>query len=402
MKAPVAAGLLVVAVGLAARLGAAITLGDGFHFDDEAVYLDAAGRLTAGAGFGDGYRGVPAYPVVLAALQSVAPAGVLGVRLAQAVVTAAGGVLVLVLAGTLCGRRAALAAGLLYALDPLLVVSGALLYPEAVAAVLLSAVVLAVIHAAGRDHPGWAGMVGVALGALALLRPVTLVFVPVVAVWLAVMAAESGRRRVLHALLVVAGCGVALAPWTYRNYRVHGAVTPVARAGTHTAPVPRAAVQAHGLTGALLHEAVRHPRSFAAHIGREFLHFWEFYPQRLTTDNPMRRAEIHGRDPRLPVAPSFPPTLRDRVSAVASVAEIGLALFGLGILWRRRRADAVLLVALLLALGLGYAAFIGKIRYRIPVVPLLLVLAGAGLARLVRPRPPAQEMVPQAVGLRRR
>lgn len=384
MRLPVAATLLVVGVALVARLGAAVALGNGFQFDDEAVYVDAAARVTGGTGFGAGYRSVPAYPLVIAALGAVAPGGVLGVRVAQAVVTAAGAAVVLALAGLLLGPRAALAAGLLYALDPLLVVAGSLLYPEAVAAVLLAATVLTTIHAARRDDLGLSAIVGIALGTLALFRPVALVIAPVIAVWIAAVAAAPTRRRALHATFVLAGCGLALAPWTYRNYRLHGAVVPIAVAGTQAAPVPFSNVQAYGLTGALLREVALRPRSIAAHVGREFLHFWEFYPQRLTTDNAKLRAEIHTNDPRLPAEPAFPAALRDRVSAVASVIEIGLALLGLTILWRRRRAEAVLLGAVMLAFGLGYALLIGKMRYRIPVVPVLLVLAGAGATRVLR------------------
>jgi 4-amino-4-deoxy-L-arabinose transferase-like glycosyltransferase len=383
MRSPVAATAFVVGLAMVTRLAAAVVVGDGFRFDDEAVYLDAATRIASGAGFGRQYGSVPAYPLVVAALRAMAPAGVLGIRVAQAVVTAVGVAVVLALAGALFGRRAALAAGLLYALDPLLVVAGVLLYPEAVAAVLLAAAVLTALRAARHDDLGRSAIVGIACGLLALLRPVALVLVPVIAAWIAVVVAGPVRRRAWHATLVLAGCGLALVPWTYRNYRLRGDLVPIARAGTHTAPVPLSEVHEYGLSGALLREMALHPSSIAVHVEREFLHFWELYPQRLTTDNAVRRADIHENDPRLPTDPPFPAALRDRVSAVASVAEIGLALMGLGVLWRHRRAEGGLLVAVMLAFGLGYALFIGKMRYRIPIVPMVLVLAGAGATRIL-------------------
>ena len=43
---------------------------------------------------------------------------------------------------------------------------------------------------------------------------------------------------------------------------------------------------------------------------------------------------------------------------------------------------ALRLLAVSLAFAAGYAPFRGKIRYRIPVVPLVMVLAGAGLSAL--------------------
>jgi len=380
------AALAVVVAALVARLGAAALLGDRLHFADEGVYFDAATRLREGNGLGSQYRSVPAYPIVVAAFEGLAPGGVLGVRAAQAVVTGVGAVLVMVLATRLLDRRAALVAGMLYALDPLLVVAGSLLYPEAIAAVLLVAIVLGALRAARRDAAGVSAAVGIALGVLAQLRPVALLVVPVVSTWIASVVAAPPRRRALHAMAVIAGCGLALAPWTYRNYRFHGALAPIATAGTRSAPVSGADVQDRGLVEALLRQACERPLFLATHVGREFLHFWELYPQRLTTDNPERRAGLHDDDPRLPVEPSFPAGLRDRVSAAASAAELGLGAIGLLTLWRRRRAEAVLLASVMLAFGLGYALFIGKMRYRITIVPLLLVLAAAGLARMASAR----------------
>jgi len=381
------ATLVVVAAALVARLGAAVVLGNRLHFADEGVYLDAAARLADGNGLGSQYRSVPAYPIALAAFQRLVPDGVLGVRAAQAVVTGVGAVLVMLLATRLrLDRRAALVAGMLYALDPLLVVAGSLLYPEAIAAVLLVGVVLGALRAASRDAAVVSGAVGIALGVLAQLRPVALLVVPVVSAWIATVVAAPARRRALHAVAVLAGCGLALAPWTNRNYRFHGALAPIATAGTRSAPVSGTDVQNRGLAEALLRQACERPLFLATHVGREFLHFWELYPQRLTTDNPERRVGLHDGDPRLPVEPSFPAGLRDRVSAVASAVEMTLGAVGLWTLWRRRRADAVLFACVMLTFGLGYAFFIGKMRYRITIVPLLLVLAAAGAERIASAR----------------
>jgi hypothetical protein len=204
----------------------------------------------------------------------------------------------------------------------------------------------------------------------------------VLAGWILVHGRAAPRRRLLQAIVLVLGCALLPGAWTYRNYRVHGALTPIATAGIQAAPVSPSEAQSLGLTVALLHRARDQPGALAAHLGREFLHFWELYPQRLTTDDAELRAALHARDPRLPTAPVVSSTLRDRVSAAASALELGLALIGLVAAWRARRPAAWLLLAVSLALAAGYAPFRGKIRYRIPVVPLVMVLAGAGLTAL--------------------
>jgi hypothetical protein len=382
MRRSVGVTLAVVGLAIATRLGAAAFLGDRLLFDDEAIYYDAAGRLVDGAGFGERFRNAPGFPVVLAVFHAAGADSVVGTRMAQAVLTGAGAAVVLALAGMTVGPGAAVVAGLFYALDPLLVMAGGLLYPEAAAAVVLAAAVMATFAAADRHGLGRPAAAGLLLGVLTLLRPVAPVLAPVLAGWILVQGRAAPRRRLVQAVALVLGCAVLPGAWTYRNYRVHGALTPIATAGIQAAPVSPSEAQSRGLTAALLQRAREQPGALAAHLGREFLHFWELYPQRLTTDNAERRAALNARDPRLPTVPIVSSALRDRVGAVASALELGLAVLGLAAAWRARRHAAWLLLAVSLAFAAGYAPFRGKIRYRIPVVPLVMVLAGAGLSAL--------------------
>jgi Dolichyl-phosphate-mannose-protein mannosyltransferase len=379
----VRSALVLVALGGVPRLVAAIAMGDGFHFPDEAVYADAARRLLVGAGFGD-YRRVPGYPALLAAFWAGLPDSVVWLRSAQAMLTAGGAGLLFVLADRLVGRNVALAAGFMYALDPLLVVAGGLLYPEAVAALVMLGVVLFAWEAARRDAFGYSALAGALLGVLTLLRPVAIALVPVLAPWVAICSAGRPARRLLHACMVAAACLLVLAPWTYRNYVIYGRLIPISLAGTHTAPSGRQEAAREGLASSILDFAREDPLALAAHLAREFGHFWELAPSRLMTDNEARRLEFHRRDPRLRIEPSFPRSLRDRVSIVSFGLELALALAGLVILLRSGQQQAVLLASVVLAYGLGYALFVGRLRYRIPVLPLVFIFAGVAAAALCR------------------
>ncbi|MFL5495215.1 MAG: glycosyltransferase family 39 protein [Gemmatimonadales bacterium] len=374
------AGLVLIA--LIPRVAAAVLLGNEFHFADEANYLDTAHRLLSGNGFGRKYLSVPAYPVFLAALAAPLAATLMWVRIAQAVVAALGAGLTFTVADRLIGRPAAVAAALMYALDPLLVVAAALLYPEAVAATVMLGLVWFAWDAARRDSLTGSGLAGLLLGLLALFRPVALLVVPVVALWISLSTGSRPARRILHAGLVGLLCVGVLAPWTYRNYRVYGRLSPISRAGTPAAPVPADEVERRGLTVALLHEAWREPLVLGGRMGREFRHFWELTPERLVTDDTSRRELLHRRDPRLPVAPAFPRSLRDAVSAASSAIELILGLAGVVLVWKRRRPAAVLLLSIVLVYALGYALFVGKLRYRIPILPLVFLFAGAAAATL--------------------
>src|SRR6478672_179135 len=139
---------------IATRIAASLVTGGEFHFADEAIYVDTARRLSQGAGFGPDYQQAPGYPVFLMLLGLALPGHLLFLRVAQAAVTAVGTLLVFRLGDRMFGRPAAIAAGLVYALDPLLVVASGLLYPEATAAVLLPAITLIVMGASDRDKVG--------------------------------------------------------------------------------------------------------------------------------------------------------------------------------------------------------------------------------------------------------
>jgi CHASE2 domain-containing sensor protein len=98
----------------------------------------------------------------------------------------------------------------------------------------------------------------------------------------------------------------------------------------------------------------------------------------------MKREALHQRDPRLQVQPLFSRGLRDLVSAGSFLVELVLALVGLAAVVRTHRRPALLLVLVIVAWAVGYALFVAKLRYRIPVLPLLFVFTGAGAVTAIR------------------
>jgi len=370
--------LFLLALGV--RVVAAAVIGERLHFTDEGEYVDAAARLRAGAGFDARYARVPVYPMLLAGFDAVVGGRIAGLRVLQAALTATGVVLVVQLGARTFGARAALAAGLLYALDPMLVVAGGLLYPEGVAALLVVAILLLAVDAArGRDARR-AASVGIGLGVLAQLRPVALVLVAPLAAWIGLETGGSARRRAALAVAVVGGCVLALAPWTYRNYRVHGGLVPVATAGTVVPSRAQDAADADGVTASLVAQLRNHPAAFVERTARELAHFFEPFPQRLESDDPGRRAAFHAGDARIAVDPVVPRGARDVVSTLTFGPELLLAVAGVVIGLRSRRSTVLLLAGVTLCYGLGYALFVGKLRYRIPVLPAIFLLAGHAVA----------------------
>lgn len=369
-------------LALLARVAAAFAVGGGFHFADEAAYVDAARRLSDGGGFAFQYRNVPAYPVFLALLSLDPDVGVRFLRVAQAAVAALGSVAVFALGDRMFGRRVAIVAGLLYALDPLLVVSSGLLYPETVASLLVPIVVLLALRAVERNSLGFSALAGALLGILALLRPVALVLLPVVAAWTTLMVAARPGRRVGHLGAVALAFLLVLTPWSVRNLRVHGRLIPVATAGTHVAPAGRDEVAHRGVLVSMAQWAWTEPGALISHTTRQFLNFWELAPTRMATDDPARRQQLHRRDQRLSTQPLVSLGLRDRVSSASFALELALALVGLVAAVRARWRQTLLPLTVIFAYAMGFALFVGKLRYRIPVLPLVFLFTGVGASTI--------------------
>jgi hypothetical protein len=272
------------------------------------------------------------------------------------------------------------------------VTAGALLYPEAATAVVVTLAVLAVWAAAESGRQRAAAAAGGLLGIAILLRPVSLVTVVVLAVGLAAAGRGALRRRAAQVAVLVGTCTLVLAPWVVRGWRLQGSLVPIATAGTHAAGLDPALAE-RGLVRGIATAAQRDPGAFARRVGREVVHFFELYPTRLSTDNAAKRADLHAHDPRLPREQRFRPGPRDAVSAASFGIELGLAGVGLLVGWSRHRRATVLLAAVVLSYALGYALFIAKLRYRIPVLPCLFILAGMGAAAVRKPRTPSSARV---------
>ncbi len=371
----------MIVLAMAARGIAAFWLGDDLLFVDETVYLDAARGLVETGRFEDSYRREPIYPIFLAVVAFPTDGGVLPLRVGQAILIGAGGLLLFILARSLFGPQAAGLATLVYALDPLLVIGGALLYSEALAAVVL-VVSLFLLRTACRRNLLWlSALLGLSLGVLVQIRQVALVLVIVFAIWLFRSIESSVSRRLSH--LAVLGLVVlaSVIPWTIRNYGIYGKLVPLAPEGfTSTAKIDQEEAVEKGFLKTLLTRIVTHPDQFVVETTRNFLRFWEPFQTRLWADDVEKVAMLHEADARLPDQPVLPRTSRNVVSSISFAFEMTLALVGIVIGWRSRRSEIALLGLVVLSYALAYAIFEGRIRYRIPIMPEVFILSGFGLA----------------------
>ncbi len=369
---------------------------------DAAGYDAWARRLAAGDWIGsEVFYQAPLYAYFLGALYAVAGDGWWIPRLAQSALGAAACALLASATALAFGRRAGLAAGALFAgFAPAIFFDG-LLQKSALDAFAI-ALLLRLLTALPERRPAAALALGATGGALVLLRENALPLLALLWIWLGVRAPERGaaRRSVLAFAL---GSALLLAPVAVRNYALSGELHlttsqfgPNFYLGNHA----RARGSYEPLRpgrGSFVHERedaiALAERALGRRLGPgEVSDYWLRRALADIAADPLRWLRLLGTKTALLLhaqeqvdsedlytAAEWSPVL----AALLRVAHFGtllpLALFGA---WSCRQRLRELWV--LPALALGYAAsvllFYVFARYRFPLVPLLIPLAGAGAA----------------------
>ncbi len=164
----------------------------------------------------------PGYPAFLAAVYRVFGGSYWSPRVAQTLLGLASCVLGFLLGRSLYGRGAGLVGAALLAVYWGLIYFEGELQPPTLLVFLCLALMLVMRRWIRRLGPAWAIGGGVLLGLLAVIRPNVLLFVPVVLVWFWwILHRQSAVKKFpLTALATLTGLLVVIAPVTIRNFAV--------------------------------------------------------------------------------------------------------------------------------------------------------------------------------------
>jgi 4-amino-4-deoxy-L-arabinose transferase-like glycosyltransferase len=384
--------LLIALAGLLARL-LFLALESGVELmGDEPSWVALAERLARGRhSFSPGNRALvfypPLYPYFIALCQ-VLFGTLTAVKWLQAVL----GSLLVVGVGRL-GRhltspRAALLAAGLTAFLPELVWYAAHFWSETLFLVLLWWSLERLLASEASGRLGAAALAGVLWGLATLTRETLLYFIPLVAVWL--LPGTHRPRRVRAAGRAAAFAVAALltiAPWTYRNWRVFHAFVPVSTFGAHSlwqgnTPLPREEVYrlsdaAEGpiaqyrLAWRMGWDAVRErqPRWILEKLRSEMPAFWGLESHALVH---LEQGAYGVVSPRVTVAARC--VLLLPYALVLGFFVVGLAATPLD------RPRLLLLLFLAYYNALHVVTFAAD-RFRLPVLPVLFVLAAEAWVR---------------------
>lgn len=368
-----------IALGMLVRVVYSLILGNEYFFRDTAEYEQVALRFLHGIGSGEIPR-APLYPLLLAASFvlggeenfAVARLIQLGLALIQMLLTVR-------LATRIGGKAAGAFAAPLVAFTPTNVFITGLLYPTLLYSTLLLAITSAAWELAERPR----ARVGVLLGVLVVLGWLTdmVILAPALAVgaWLLAMVRREPRAMLRGLGAAALTITVLLVP--YMKWLSAGGQDRVfmgkAQAVLHSArtdPIlaryrwvrfpPDTPFEALSVSGFLRREARllrARPWPYLHDYTREFLHFFQPLPDRVTTQN------------------RFNQPLVLWIGAAWYLLLLPTAVLGLlrgHAPWRAR----ILLAAVVLMTAAFYAFFFTQARYRVPVNPQTIVLASFALA----------------------
>lgn len=321
----------------------------------------------------------PAYPYFIAACLGLF-GSLAAVKLVQALLGALLVPAVGCIGDRLFGERAGRLAAWLAAVYPDLLWFPAHFWSETLFLLLLFWGFERLLAAAGPGGRAPALTAGLLFGLAALTREPVLYFVPLAAAFL--WATRATRR---HGLAFLLAALAVVAPWTLRNRLVYEAFVPVSTFGPFNlwlgntrmtradvyaeyAAVPgRVAKYEHTRRRAREAIAQRQPRWIFEKLRDELPRFWEADSQALAH---LRRG-------------AYGEVSSARIQALSAIVVLPylavLALFTLGVARAPLGRGAVLLLGFVSYYVLLHVVSHGFARFRLPVLPILLLFAAAGL-----------------------
>ena len=343
----------------------------------------------------------PLYTYFLALIYRIFGHSYLFPRLIQSAIGAVNCVMVALIGKRLFGRSQGLLAGCIAALyGPFIYFEGELLRPVLIIFLTLSMILC--ILSWSEDRPIWAAIAGLLMGLSAIARENILIVLPVFVIYLWM---SSKKRRWLAPVLLLALTVVAIIPVTVSNYKKSGDFIPVSTQGGMNFYIGNSA-DSDRLTGlqpgiewekmafSPREELGRDPkpseyqlwfikkafedisRAPTVWLGKLIKKMYlVFYGEELT---PNSNLDLYRESSFL---------LRVLISKWGPIfIPFGLLFpfFILGIGVKGAKRDKWLLVGFIIAYALSLILFHVRARYRVPMVPLMIPFAAAGILYVIK------------------
>jgi 4-amino-4-deoxy-L-arabinose transferase-like glycosyltransferase len=368
--------IVVFSIALLIRIVFIFTLQEGYYFADAPIYSAAAVHILEHGEFPEDYDRAPLYPIFLAGVYGLMGEGIIIPRIVQAVLGACIAVLLAVIGKRTGGPGIGTIAGILWAIYPMGIFIAGLGYPTTLLTLILALGVLCLLSNTGQGgYPAKAALAGLLFGLAALTKPIVLGTIVLITFWI-LLWRRSGRILLASVFLLTAVA--TLLPWTVRNAYVYGRLVPIeARTINKATPwghLPRRPDESRNKTWMYITRiANRYPAQLVS--------FFELYPHRVNYLKQEVRDKAHKREPSIVKHTNLGSGLVNAVSIVSVGSLYTFALIGALAMWKNKdkRPEFTLFVVMVMSFALGYALTDGKIRYRIPVDPYIIIVSSWGL-----------------------
>ena len=359
------------------------SLQEGFYFPDSLDYSRAAASLLQTGGLGETYNRPPGYPVFLSVVYFYFGESIFAVRMLESII---GSLLAVIVAQTgkqIGGQPIGALAGVLWGIFPIAVFTAGLVYPTNLFTMFLACGVLCFLPSPDQGlSPKRVFYSGLILGIAALIIPIVIVTLGAISLWL-IWWNQSNRFALTSMLL--GGSALVIVPWIVRDFYAYDRLTLIEPRLVQHLPEMRDDKEAPGSNR--IEAIAKRPTSFGRHFGREFIHFWNLYPDRIEMASPGKREEEHMKDARM---------IKDTIFTTSNLI-IGVSILSTGPLFifaivgtlimcfhKEGRRDLSLLWAVILSFAVGYSIFHTRMRYRIPIEPYITILGAYGLWKTLR------------------
>lgn len=390
--------ILIVVICLVIRIGYVLTLEDRLFFPDSAKYHGVASELLLGRGFSSVHP-APLYPIFLSWVYALFGHSFLAVRIIHSIIGTASIFIIYLIAREVFSEKVGLIAGFLGAIYPFFVFFTGLILTETLFVFLFLCLVfflrkmtVQILSRSTGTSPttnwklSYATYTGVLAGLSILIKPVMVYFL--LFFFALILIIYSGRRKwlFLHALLICLIAGLVVLPWVWDNYKRSGKVISLNTGGgfiLYESNNPQA-------TGGPAGERIVWSEEMKKMDEVELDRYFKREAVLFIKNNPCRFLELAVMKFRrfwsfTPNAGGYQSRKYKLISIVSYGPIVLLALWQIAATRKRWRELAFLYLPIVF-FTLLHTVILGSLRYRIPVMPYVIIFAANGLSKFLPSR----------------
>ena len=373
---------LILVISIIIRIGYVMVLEGELYFPDSVRYDRIALELLTGNGFSSAST-APLYPIFLSFIYRFFGHSFLMVRIIQSVVGSASILMIYLIAREIFSEKAGLIAGSISAVYPFFIFFTGLLLTETLFIFLLLCLIFFLRKMTIRLQWSYTVCTGIFAGLSILIKPVMSYFLLFALV--VVLAACGGGRKKLFAkvMLVLLITGIILMPWARSNHKKTGEFIFLTTSGGLTLYESNnpLADGGPGLEKIIRTEEMRNMNEIELdkHFKRQAILFIKNNPRRFIRLTIIKLRRFWSP---VPNASSYRSMKYKLISIFSFCPVILLAVWGM-IAWRKQWKYLLFLYLPVVFFCLLHMVILGSVRYRIPVMPFMIVLAAGGISNLL-------------------